>query len=98
MNNCGGQTGVDQDRFQAAMQSNGFSFPAGPVRLWTSSQGDHWWDCRSAGNGGAPPEPECSSPHYKVWVEGDSWWNPARKPDDTAMVPFCRNLTPGEAD
>jgi hypothetical protein len=91
MTKCGGQVGGSgADRFQTAMQSKGFNFPSGQVRLWTSSTGINYGDCP---NGRCDP-----NPHYQVLVEGDNWWNPASKADDTAMVVYCRNLAPGEAD
>jgi hypothetical protein len=91
MTKCGGQVGGSgADRFQAAMQGKGFNFPSGQVRLWTSSTSINYGDCP---NGRCDP-----NPHYQVLVEGDDWWNPASKADDTAMVVYCRNLQPGEAD
>lgn len=82
LNYFGGSVGGSgADYFATALQNNGFSFPAGQLRLWTDAQRD------------SLERPE-DIPYFSrsVFVDGDSWWNPSTDPNDTAMLLMVRRL------
>lgn len=81
LNHFGGSVGGGgADSFGTAMTTSGFTFPDGPIRLWTGL----YYDSLT------------NHPFRNVFVDGDTWWNPSTQSDDSAMLLLARTPSADE--
>jgi hypothetical protein len=91
---CGGEVGAT-DSFQSALEQNGFRFPPGPARLWTSSYRTGESKVR-VGSGSAGLRTISFTRMLAAFVEGEKRWDPTLDVNAMAMALLCRSLSPAD--